>query len=191
MATFFENLRGTLQNNAPLARALNTTIPLRGKSPTTKDVAKLEAMAKQDATAAAEKQATQRQAAKMGSLDAQDYDNPNQIAALKGHLWTDDDARYYVDRKVFENYDLLNKMADEYGKIKSYHEGEDVLKKYYNKIDGKTSKLNQMFNHFASGNRVLRDTEDYEGNFSDPQEVTNYMKYIFNVAKGKYSSKKV
>ena len=67
-----------------------------------------------------------------------------------------------------------------------------MLKKYYDKIDGKTSRLNEMFNHFAYGNRILRDAEETdEENSTSPKEMADFMRYVFNAAKAKYGSKKI
>lgn len=189
MATFVDNFRAVqprLQGTTLGNQALRNTF-ISPRVPSAQDIEGLEQARAQDTNNLMNERVLKRQAAEMGTLDAQQYDNPNLTAAYNSTLWDSDDARHYVDRKVFENYDLLNKMADEYGKIKTYYDGENILRKYYDKIDGKTSGINNLFNHFASGNRILRDTED-SGDFSDPQEISNYMKYILNTAKSKYSS---
>lgn len=196
MDNFYNNLRESrlsIGGNAPLAGAIrNTVIPQNTARPSASEMSRWEDWRTEQANALADEKNRRREAAEAGTLVESDYNNPNRAAAYNGHLYATDDVRHYIDEKVFDNYKILQDMADEYEKIKSYSEGENVLKKYYDKIDGKTSRLNEMFNHFAYGNRILRDAEETdEENSTSPKEVADYMRYVFNAAKAKYGSRKI
>ena len=193
MANFFENLRSAypqLQNNAPLANAFRTTIPKKNTAtPSQEEINRWEGWRQEQADKQSQEQAKVRQMAANGSISSK-ADNNSLAAALNGTYETTDDVRHYVDRGVFENIDTLSNMADEYENIATYADGENVLRKYYFQIKNKTPKMEQMFSHFAYGNKILQDTQDAGEDPGDPKDVADYMRYIFSAAKSKYGSRK-
>lgn len=189
MPSFLENFRSVLSetNTAPLAGTVRNTIPERGNGPSAEDVAQINAQRRQDANNKHAESIQRQRAAEAGSIREYGYDSPGRVAAHNAQRYVSDDIRHFLDEKVFENYDLLNQMADEYEKIQNYREGENVLKKYYDKIDGKTSNLNRMFDKFAYGNKDLMAQE----NPAAPKQVADYMRYIFDSAKAQYAPRKI